>query len=163
MNNWHDSQRGYFAGSLLEEMTKDPTIYLLTGDLGYKAFDAIKASFPDRFINCGAAEQAMLGIAVGLAQEGKKPFVYTITSFFLRGAETIALYLDHENAPVRLVGAGRGTDYKEDGISHDATEAQKFLNSCGLMEYYPETKEQVPYMIKRMVEKEEASFISLRR
>ena len=163
MNSWHQSQRGYFAGALLEEMMKDESIYLLTGDLGFAMFDAIRVAYPDRFINCGASEQAMLGIAVGLVLEGKKFFVYTITSFFLRGAETISLYLDHEGVGVRLVGSGVSDNYGEDGYSHNCTKAQEFISSCHLMEYYPTEKEQIPDMIKRMVEKDEASFIGLIR
>lgn len=160
----HESFRGYFGYELYKAMSKDDSIYLLTGDLGYKLFDPHFEDFPKRCINCGAAEQAMLGIAVGLAQEGKKPFVYTITSFFLRAAETISLYLDHENAPVRLIGGGRGKDYYEDdGFSHDCTTAEEFIHSCKLMEYYPRSKEQIADMVKRMVEKDEASFISLLR
>lgn len=163
MKEWHQSQRGYFAGSLLEEMEKDENIYLLVGDLGFGMWDKIKEKFPRRLINCGASEQAMLGIAIGMALEGKKPFVYTITSFFLRCAETISLYLDHENIPVRLVGSGRDADYSHDGYSHDCTKAQEFIKSCHLMEYYPDEKEQIPDMVKRMAEKDEASFISLKR
>lgn len=163
MDSWHQSQRGYFAGALLDEMEKDDSIYLLVGDLGFGMWDKIKEKFPNRFINCGASEQAMMGIAVGLALEGKKPFVYTITSFFLRCAETISLYLDHENIAVRLVGSGRDDDYKHDGVSHYCYKAQDFIKASHLMEYYPENKEQIPDLVKRMVEKEEASFISLKR
>lgn len=159
----HESQRGYFGKAIYEAMANDPDVYLLTGDLGFKLFDPHFEDFPSRTISCGASEQAMLGIAVGLAQEGKKPFVYTITSFFLRAAETISLYIDHENAPVRLVGSGRDDDYKHDGYSHDCTKAQQYISSCHIMEYYPENKEQIPDLVKRMVEKEEASFISLKR
>lgn len=162
-DSWHQSQRGYFAGSLFEEMKKDESIYLLTGDLGFGVWDKIASEFPNRFINCGASEQALLGIAVGLALEGKKPFVYTITSFFLRAAETISLYLDHENVAVRLVGSGRDDDYLHDGVSHFAFKAQDFLKSCNLMEYCPLEKEQIPEMVKSMVERNEASFISLKR
>lgn len=144
-------------------MEKDESIFLLVGDLGFGMWDKIKEKFPNRFINCGASEQAMMGIAVGLAQENKKPFVYTITSFFLRCAETISLYLDHENIPVRLVGSGRDDDYKHDGVSHYCYKAQDFIKSAHLMEYYPETKEQIPDLVKSMVEREEASFISLKR
>ena len=163
MKKWHQSQRGYFGKALYEAMENDPDVFLLTGDLGYKLFDPHFEDFPDRCINTGAAEQAMLGIAVGLAQEHKKPFVYTITSFFLRCAETISLYLDHENIPVRLVGSGRGNDYAHDGISHDCTKAEQFIHSAKLMEHYPENKERVPDMVKWMAERDEASFISLRR
>jgi transketolase len=164
MNNWHQSQRGYMAGQLFEEMLKDDRIYLVTADLGYGAFDKIKNMFPDRFINCGASEQAGLGICVGLAQEGKKPFYYTITSFLLRSAETISLYLEHEKCPVRLLGAGRGDDYsKTDGYSHNCVQAEKFVKSMKFVEGWPETKEQVPDIIKYMVENDVPSFISLKR
>lgn len=159
----HESQRGYFGKAIYEAMANDPDVYLLTGDLGYKLFDPHFEDFPNRTISCGASEQAMLGIAVGLAQERKKPFVYTITSFFLRGAETISLYLAHENARVCLVGSGRDGDYSHDGYSHDCTQAQNFIHSLHLTEYYPENKEQIPDMVNYMVEKDEASFISLRR
>lgn len=163
MKDWHESQRGYFAGALYGEMVKDGGIYLITGDLGYGMWDKIQEVFPNRFINAGASEQAMLGIAVGLALEGRKPFVYTITSFFLRAAETISLYLDHESVPVRLVGSGRDNDYEHDGYSHNATKAQEFIKDVGLVEYYPSDKEQIPDMVRKMVEKKEASFISLKR
>lgn len=159
----HESQRGYFGKAIYEAMASDPDVYLLTGDLGYKLFEPHFEDFPQRFINCGASEQAMLGIGAGLALERKKPFVYTITSFFLRCAETISLYLDHENIAVRLVGAGRDDDYKDDGFSHYGMSAQEFIKLAGLMEFYPETKEEVPEMVKKMLEMDNPSFISLRR
>lgn len=162
--SFHKSQRGYFAGALLEEMKKDPDIFLVTGDLGYGMLDKIKSEFPDRFINVGAAEQTLIGVAIGLAQEGKKPFAYTITSFFLRAAESLSLYVGHERANVKLVGGGRDDDYKHDGFSHDATKAQEFIDTIpGVMKLYPQVKEDVPAMVKTMVNSNYPSFISLRR
>lgn len=161
--SFHQSQRGYFAGALLEQMKSDNSIWVVTGDLGYGQFDLIQKTFPERFINVGAAEQVALGIAVGLALEGKKPFVYTITAFFLRAAETISLYLVGEGIPVRLVGGGRDDDYKHDGPSHDATNAQKFISQNGIQGFYPESKEEVPEVIERMVKLDKPSFVSLRR
>lgn len=163
MDNWHQSQRGYFAGSLYEEMLKDDRIYLILVDLGYKVFDKIVENFPDRVICTGASEQAAMGIAVGLAQSGMKPFVYTISSFFLRAAETIHLYLGEERAAVRMVGGGRDKDYLSDGVSHFGMKAQEFIHTIKIPEGYPETKEQVPDIIKYMVEHDEPSFISLQR
>lgn len=161
--NFHQSQRGYFAGSLLEEMANNNDIYVLTGDLGYGQFDRIRDLFPDRFINCGASEQAMLGIAVGLAQEGKIPFVYTISSFFMRAAETIILYLYNEGCPVRLVGGGRDDDYKHDGPSHFAYQTQDFIKHLGIVDHYPLLKEDVPDIVKTMIETNKPSYLSLKR
>ena len=155
--------RRTFADSLYDQMKENKDIWLVVGDLGYKVFDKHFEDFPDRCINTGAAEQSMLDISVGLALKGKIPFVYTITPFFLRGAETISLYLSHEQIPVHLVGSGRDQDYSHDGYSHDATTAQKFLHDMDLTEYYPKKKEDIPAMVKSMIASGKPSFISLRR
>lgn len=113
------NMRKYFAELLYSAIQSDQRVWLVVGDLGYGLFDKIRKDFPDRFINAGAAEQAMMGVGVGLALEGKIPFVYSITPFLLwRTAETIRNYINHEGIAVRLIGSGRDDDYKHDGFSH---------------------------------------------
>lgn len=115
--------RKEFAIQLHAEMSLNDNIYLITGDLGYGIFDEIRHDFPARFINPGAAEQTMMGIAVGLTLQGKTAIVYSITPFLLfRPFETIRNYISHESIPVIMVGSGRGKDYEHDGFSHDATD-----------------------------------------
>mgnify|MGYP003629310248 CR=1 FL=1 len=63
--------RKKFSSLLYEEMAVNDNIVVLTGDLGYGLWDKIKLDFPDRFYNVGSAEQLMVGMAVGLAMEGK--------------------------------------------------------------------------------------------
>ena len=93
----HESMRGYFAFELLQQMKDNKDIILLLGDLGYMMFDKHRELFPNRVINTGAAEQAMMDMAVGLAYEGKIPVVYSITPFLLcRPFETIRTYINHE-------------------------------------------------------------------
>lgn len=159
----HDSQRGWFAYTLYQQMKKDKNIVLLCLDLGYKVFDQHFEDFPDRCFNLGASEQAGMGIAVGMALEGKKVFVYTITSFFLRAAETINLYLHHEQIPVKMVGSGAFDDYQLDGYSHNATIAQNYLESLKIEKFCPEKKEEIPQMVKKMIKNNKPSFILLRR
>lgn len=163
MDNWHKSQRGFFAGQLYERMKDDPKIVVITADLGFGLFNRIRDDFPERFINVGASEQLAIGVAVGYALEGYKPFVYTITSFFLRCAESISLYLKNEKMPVRLVGGGRDDDYKHDGVSHFGYEAQKFIKQMDFVQGYPETKEVVPEIVNYMVDNDTPSFLSVRR
>ena len=38
-------------------------------------------NFPNQYLNVGVAEQNMIGIATGLALEGRKVFVYSIANF----------------------------------------------------------------------------------
>jgi transketolase len=165
VKDFHQSQRGYFAGYLYNEMEKNPDIYLLVGDLGYGAFDRHFKDFPNRCINTGASEQALVGMAVGLALEGKKPFVYSITPFLLyRPFEWIRNYINHEKIPVRLIGAGRDRDYLDDGFSHWSEEADDVLGLFrNIRTLHPKKKENIKAMFKMMVEENNPWFISLKR
>ncbi len=155
--------RGWFAYELYQQMTKNPNIFLVCIDLGYKTFVQHFRDFPDRCINTGAAEASALGLAIGLTLEGKIPYVYTITSFYLRAAETIGLYLHGEQAPVKLVGSGRDNDYLHDGPSHNADLAQAFLGSLNILKFYPNLKEDVPGYMKTIIKNGKPCFISLKR
>ena len=176
----HDSFRGYFAYELYLHMQNNKDIFVLTGDLGYGMLDYIKRDFPERFINCGAAEQAMMGIAVGLALEGKIPVVYSITTFLLyRPFETIRNYINHEQIPVKLVGSGRGKDYKHDGFSHWSEDAWKLFSTpahdkaagtwiklgffSAIEHNWPKTKEEIPGLMEDFLYDKKPHFLSLRR
>ena len=109
-------------------MSTNEDIYLLTGYLGFGLFDKIRNDYPTRFYNCGASEQAMSDIAVGLALSGKTPIVYSITPFLLyRAFETWRTYVNKEILHVILVGSGRDKDYEVDGFSHDASDDYKLF------------------------------------
>lgn len=157
--------RGHFAYYLYEEMLKNNNIYVVTGDLGYGMWDEIKKDFPDRFINTGASEQAMMGIAVGLALEGKTPFVYSITTFLLyRAFETIRNYLNFEKIPVRLVGSGRGKDYIHDGITHWPEEEKEIMSIFkNIKSIWPESLSEIPGLVKKMIKIDKPWYINLKR
>lgn len=162
----HDSQRGYFAFELFKQMQKDESIYLVMGDLGYKVFDFHRMHFPDRCINTGAAETAMMGIAVGLALEGRIPVVYSITNFLLyRPFEVIRNYIDYEKIPVKMVAAGRDRDYAHDGISHWSEDAKDVLKIFkNIKTYFPEEKEEMSEdLLEEILYNNKPSFLSLRR
>jgi transketolase len=157
--------RKTFQETLYKEMLDNDSIFLLTGDLGYKMWDNHFAGFPNRTINCGAAEQAMLDIAVGLAYDGKIPVCYSITPFLIyRPFETIRTYIDHEKLPVKLVGSGRNRDYSHDGMSHWADDVGLYLNNLkNIEQFWPTKKSQIKKMTKELLTNGKPSFISLRR
>jgi transketolase len=161
----HDSMRGWFAYELYKQMAKNERVWLLVGDLGYKAFDHIRRDFSDRFINCGASEQAMTGIAVGLALEDKIPFVYSITTFLLyRPFETIRNYINHERIPVKLIGGGRDKDYIHDGFSHWAQEDKKVMTIFNnIIAKWPENKEEIPGIVDTMTKDNKPWYLNLKR
>lgn len=157
--------RKLFADILHSRMAGNDKIFLITGDLGYGLFDRIRSDFPERFINAGAAEQAMMGVAVGLAMGGKIPFVYSITPFLLwRAAETTRNYIDHEHIPVKLVGSGRGEDYKHDGFSHFAGDDWDLMKNFTNIISWPQLrKENIEYAIDRMINEPVPFYINLKR
>lgn len=162
---YKNNQRRVFADSLYNLMIKDQSIYLVTCDLGWGVFDKIRNDFPDRFFNVGASEQAGMGIAVGLALEGKKPFIYSITTFLLRRAyETIKLYIDYEKIPVRLVGGGRDRDYAHDGISHWAGDDTDIMrNFKNIKAIWPAKESNIESYVEEMVGLDIPQYINLRR
>lgn len=157
--------RQIFAEELYKQMAINPNIYLLTGDVGYGLLDKIRDDFPDRFVNCGASEQAMVGIAIGLALSGKIPFVYTISPFLLyRPFETIRNYINHEKIPVKLVGSGRDKDYSHDGISHWAEEDKQVMSIFNnVISLWPDSKESIPDMVQNMIQNDKPYYLNLKR
>ena len=77
------TQRQRFKELFTAEMKQNEDIILLVGDVGYKVFDHLREEFPSRVINPGASEQLMMGMAAGLAMDGKIPVCYSITPFVL--------------------------------------------------------------------------------
>ena len=132
--------RNAFTDQLFNAMAQDDKIYAIVGDVGYGVFDKIKEAYPERYINPGAAEQLIIGMATGLAMEGKIPIAYSITPFILyRPLEFIRNLVNEENIPVKIVGSGRDEDYGALGFSHYATDDEQILSSfTNLKIYKPE-------------------------
>lgn len=133
--------RQRFGELIRQAMDLDPRIWLISGDLGFGVLDSVRQAHPDRFCNVGAAEQLMLGTAVGLAHSGLIPVCYSITPFVIfRPYEYLRNYLDHERCAVKLVGAGRGRDYGHLGFSHWADDANRALSVLpNIQQFMPET------------------------
>lgn len=115
--------------ALLEaSMAQDQKIITVTADLGFGVLDPIKDRFPERYHNVGAAEQLMIGVGIGLAEEGKIPVCYSMSSFLLyRPFEFLRNYVNYERIPVKLIGSGRDHDYSHDGMSHWAHDDEQVL------------------------------------
>lgn len=112
-----------FVKTLMGLAEEDERILLLTGDLGFMVLEPFRDRFPKRFFNVGVAEQNMIGLATGLAEDGFMPFVYSIATFAtLRPFEFIRNGPVHHNLPVRIVGIGGGYDYGPAGFTHHALE-----------------------------------------
>jgi len=115
--------REAFVETLLEEAKKNKNIILITGDLGFGVLDKFQRELPNQFINCGVNEQAMMGMAAGIASTGKRVFVYSIGNFpTLRCLEQIRNDVCLMNNSVVVVSVGAGYAYGPQGYTHHALE-----------------------------------------
>lgn len=122
--------RNVFADELAQLAKVDSRIMLLSGDIGNKLFDPFKKVDPTRFLNCGIAEANMMSVAAGLALNGLRPVVYTITPFTTsRCFEQIRVDVCYHEAPVIIVGTGSGLSYAELGPTHHSLEDMAILRS----------------------------------
>jgi len=101
----------------------DKNVILITADLGYGVFEEFSSNYPDQYINVGVAEQNMLGVASGLALEGKIIYAYSIGNFpTLRCLEQIRNDACYHNLNINIISMGGGFSYGGLGMSHHATE-----------------------------------------
>ncbi len=115
--------RTAFIRQLVDEAATNDRIFLMVGDLGYSVVEQFADRYPSRFLNAGIAEQNMIGVAAGLAQEGYNVYVYSIGNFpTLRCMEQIRYDVAYHNLNVKIISVGAGYSYASLGASHHATE-----------------------------------------
>lgn len=129
--------RDAFSNAIVAAARRDPKVLLLTGDHGYALFDPFRKACPDQYINCGIAEQNMVGVAAGLAKAGFKPIVYGLAAFVpIRVLEQIKIDVCYEELPVTFIGDGAGVVYAQLGTSHQSTEDIAALRAIPKLSIY---------------------------
>jgi len=149
-------------GNIISQLAeKDEKLYVIVGDIGYRVFDEFRDKFPNRFINMGICEQSIISVASGMALEGVKPWIYTITPFLIeRPFEQIKLDIDQQNVNVKLVGFA---DYPTLGPTHTEIDAKKMMKLFNNIEsFFPSDGDETEKMILKAYEREGPSFIGLK-
>jgi len=155
--------RDAFADEIFKLANEDLRIVLLSGDIGNRMFDRFKEKFPDRFYNCGVAEQNMITTAAGLAMTGLVPVVYTITSFLIyRPLEQIRIDIAYHGMPVILVGVGGGLAYASNGPTHHALEDLSVMRTVpGVDLVSAADAHEVRLGLRQLVERGNPSFLRI--
>lgn len=114
---------GYGQGLLILG-EQNPNVVVLTGDLKESTrAEKFSEKFPQRFIECGVAEQNMMGIAAGLAVSGKIPFISSYAVFSPgRSWDQLRVSVCYNRANVKIAGAHTGVSVGPDGATHQALE-----------------------------------------
>ena len=130
MSEGHDC-RNAFAEALEALAADDPRIVAVVNDsVGSSKLGGFREKFPTRLINVGIAEQNMVGVAAGLANGGKIPFVCAASCFLTaRALEQIKADCAYSNANVKLCGMASGVAYGELGATHHSIEDIAWLRA----------------------------------
>lgn len=116
--------RNAFARALERVGRENPRVVVLTNDSVSSAKLTLFAEhYPDRLFNVGIAEQNMVGMAAGLANGGKIPFVAAAACFLTaRPLEQIKNDIAYTNSNVKLCGVSTGLAYGALGSTHHSIE-----------------------------------------
>jgi transketolase len=127
-----DTRSGF--GAALEVLGKEnPAVIGLCADLtGSLMMTAFKEKYPDRFFQSGIAEANMIGVAAGLATQGKIPFAATFANFATgRVFDQIRQSVAYSQKNVKICASHAGLTLGEDGATH------QILEDIGLMRMLP--------------------------
>lgn len=129
------TREGY-GKALIELGKNDERIVVLDADLAAATKTAMfKKEFPERHIDCGIAEQNMMGIAAGLAAAGKIPFASSFAMFAAgRAYEQIRNSIAYPGLNVKIGATHAGISVGEDGPTHQCNEDIALMRSVpGMM------------------------------
>ncbi len=117
------TRKGYGEGVLLLGAA-DQNVVVLTADLAESTqVLEFAQKYPERFVECGVAEQNMMGVAAGLALVGKTAFVSSYATFSPgRSWDQLRVSVCYSQANVKVVGAHSGISVGPDGATHQALE-----------------------------------------
>ena len=127
--------RNAFAKTLEEIAREDSRIVALSNDSVSSAkLSHLAELFPDRVFNVGIAEQNMVGMASGLANGGKVPFVAAAACFLTgRALEQIKDDVAYTGTNVKLCGVSTGLAYGPLGGTHHSIEDIAWLRAIANM------------------------------
>lgn len=149
-------------GKVINELAKkDKKIVLLVGDIGYGIFDDFRTENPNQFYNLGICEQSIISFASGLALEGYKPWVYTITPFLIeRPFEQIKLDINQQRANVKLIGFA---DYPTLGPSHSELNDKKLMKLFNnIKSFFPRDSKETKNITMKISKIKGPCFMSLK-
>lgn len=125
--------RESYGRTLVELGAKYPEIVVLDADLAGSTMTVyFKNEYPDRFFDCGIAEQNMVSVAAGLATCGKIPFCSSFAMFASgRAFDQIRNSVAYPKLNVKICATHAGITVGEDGATHQC------LEDMGIMRTIP--------------------------
>ena len=103
----------------VELFLDDESLAIVLAEISTDLFESAFAHAPERAVNVGIMEQAMVGVAAGLALEGFRPIVHTIAPFLAeRAHEQVKLDFGYQRLEGLFISTGASYDYSTSGMTH---------------------------------------------
>ena len=134
MSELYDCRKA-FANALEDVARRDPRVVVLSNDsVSSASLSHFAEAFPGRLFNVGIAEQNMVGMAAGMANAGKMPFVAAAACFLTgRALEQIKADVAYTYTNVKLCGVSPGLAYGPLGGTHHSIEDMAWLRAIANM------------------------------
>ena len=131
-------------------MVEDPTVILLTADLGFGAFECFETFRNKQYFNVGISEQLMASMAAGLSAEGFKVYIYSIGVFpTMRCLEQIRNDISYHDSNVTIVTTGAGFSYGSLGMTHHCVQDIGVMSSIpNIRIFTPSNKFEMEHILK---------------
>jgi transketolase len=157
------AMRKRFAAVTAELVDRDPRVAVVLADITVPPFDAVRRRHPDRVVNVGIREQALIGTAAGLALSGLRPFAHSYAPFLLeRPFEQVKLDLSHQDLGAVLVSAGASFDWPGGGYTHHAPGDVALLDTLdGWTVHVPGHPDEVEAFLRAAARTEDRVYVRL--
>jgi len=131
-----------YEDTLLSLLNEDERFMVLTAE-NRAAIRHLPEKLKDRFIDTGITEQAMVGMAAGLALCGRIPITHALAAFLtMRAFEFVRTDVGIASLPVKLVGGVPGFLSDGNGPTHQALEDVALMRGIPAMGIFCPADEQ---------------------
>jgi len=136
--------RRKFLNRIADMIPREPDTVFMTVDIGMWAIRDVLKNYPDRCMNIGIFEDAMMSVAAGMSSRGLVPTIFGIQPYLVeRAYEQIKMDLAYQKFGANIVGTGAAIDYSKYGYSHYCAEDFAILKRLPGVEFIaPGTAEE---------------------
>jgi transketolase len=155
--------RQTFVETATAALARDPRTAVVLAAISAGDFRQAAVRHPGRVIDLGIREQAMIGVAGGLALTGMRPIVHTYAPFLVeRPFEQIKLDLGHQGVGAVLVSVGGSYDGSEMGRTHQAPGDVALLDTLpGWTVHVPGHRDEVRGVLEDAIPRDDAVYVRL--
>lgn len=149
-----------YADALLQAAQSDPRIVVLTAE-NRAAIRSLPDQLGPRFVDVGIAEQALVGIAAGLALRGRVPVCHALAAFLtMRAFEFVRTDVGLPRLPVKLVGGVPGILSDGNGPTHQALEDVALMRGIpGMVVFCPADEEDLAIGLPHVLASPQPAYI----